>query len=231
MSDDDYGDEEGGGGGSGSHEVGFFDDTEGVLIAGRKGDQNPMKRSELGKFKLAVEALGKSKGLELAVVPCGDLTDTGPGPDDDCWGSLVVGIFHGSGGTYGPEQVTREQALAKLDAAKKIGDDVWQAIAALMPEGGREGFLENEIALHLVPVGPLAYAMVIFGSEGTEENSGEGEYFRGADMTQEPHSSGVWGQKVASGEDPEVIDLSESAHQARVAAFPKGGYFLIAQYD
>jgi hypothetical protein len=50
-------------------------------------------------------------------------------------------------------------------------------------------------------------------------------------MDQEPHSEGVWGQRVVSGEDPDTVDLSESAHQARVAAFPEGKYFLIARYD
>jgi hypothetical protein len=224
---DDYDDfDEGGGAGSGSHEVAFFDDTEGALVAGREVSLNGMLRSDLGKLKLAIEALGKG----LTLVPAGDNTDTGPGPDDECYGSAVIGILHGSGGGYGPEPVTREKCLAKLEAVKALGDDVWKSIAALLPESNRES-LEGEIGFFLVPVGPLAAAKIVFGKEGAEEDAGQGEYLWGTDMSQEKHATGVWGMKVCSGEDPVEIDFSEAAHQARVAAFPDGGYFVIARYD
>ncbi|MBL8912993.1 MAG: hypothetical protein JNM17_20025 [Archangium sp.] len=225
---DDYDDfDEGGGGGSGSHEVGFFDDTEGALVAGRSFEMSGMPRSELGKLKLAVEALGKG----ITVVPAGDLTDTGPGADEDCWGSGVIGILHGSGGGYGPEPVTREKCLAKLEAAKALGPDVWKSVNDLLPEKNRERFGEEEVHFFLVPVGPLAAAKIAFGKVGVEEDPGQGEFFWGTDMSQEKHQQGVWGVRVCSGEDPVEVDLSESAHQARVAAHPDGGYFLIARYD
>lgn len=221
---DDYDDFDGGG--SGAHEVGFFDETEGALIAGRRFETSGIKRADLGKLKLAVEALGKG----LTVVPAGDLTDTGPSPDEECWGSGVIGIFHGSGGMDGPVTVTREKCLAKLEAAKALGPEVWKAVADLLPEKNRERF-EEEIQFFLVPVGPLAAAKIVFGKEGSEEDAGQGEYFCGQDMSQERHHFGVWGVRVCSGEDPVEIDFSESEHQARVAAHPDGGYFVIARYD
>jgi hypothetical protein len=226
---DDYDDFDGGHSSSSSeHEVGFFDDTEGALVAGRRGDMGGITRAALGKLKVAVEALGKEKGLaDFTLVPSGDLTNTGPGADEDCWGSFVVGILHGSGGGYAPDPVTREKCLGRLAALAAIGDDVWKAVEAMLPE---RSSLE-EPGMYVVHVGPLASASIVFGKQGTEEDAGQGEYFRGQDMSQEPHPVGVWGQRVASGEDPALIDFSESAHQARVAAFPEGGYYLIARYD
>ena len=233
MSDDfeDFGDEEGGGGGV-KHEVYFDDETAVTIIAGRLVELSGLKRSDLGKLKLGVEALGKAKGLEdFTLVPSGDFSaDSGPGPDEDCYSSFVVGILHGSGGTYGPQQLTRERALEKLTRAKAIGDDVWQAVTELLPAERRENAL-GDVELYMLPVGPLAYAKVAFGTEGSEEDGGEGEYVVGTHMDQERHESGVWGQLVVSGEDPEVLDLSESAHQARLAAFPGGSYFIISRYD
>ncbi|MFT3711492.1 MAG: hypothetical protein QM817_27980 [Archangium sp.] len=226
MSDDydDY--DEGGVSGSGSHEVAFFDDTEGALVAGRRVEIDGISRSELGKLKLAIEALGKG----ITLVPSGDHTDTGPGPDDECFGGGIVGILHGTGGGYGPDAVTREKCLAKIEAVKALGDDVWKPVTALLPESNR-GSLEGDVGMFLVPVGPLAAAKIAFGKAGAEEDAGQGEYQWGTDMSQEKHSSGVWGMRVCGGEDPVEIDFSEAAHQARVAAFPDGGYFVIARYD
>lgn len=226
MSDDYEDFDEGGGAGSGSHEVGFFDETEGALVAGRRFEIDGITRAELGKLKVAIEALGKG----LTLVPAGDLTDTGPGADEECWGSAIIGILHGTGGGYGPDSVTREKCLEKIATVKALDAATWAAITALLPEKARDR-LEAEVEMFLVPVGPLAAAKIVFGKEGAEEDAGQGEYFWGQDMSQEPHHTGVWGVRVCSGEDPVEIDLSESAHQARVAAHPDGNYFVIARYD
>lgn len=234
MSDDydDSDDGEGGGGGA-KHEVYFDDETAVTIIAGKYMELSGLKRSELGKLKLAADELGKAKGIEgFTLIPSGDFSaDSGPGPDESTYSSFVVGVLHGSGGTYGPEQLTRERALEKLERAKAIADEVWQAFVEKLPEARREGAADSETQLYVVPVGPLAYAKVAFGVEGSEEDGGDGEYVVGTHMDQERHETGVWGQRVAGGEDPEVLDLSESAHQARVAAFPEGKYYLISRYD
>lgn len=226
----DYDDDEDDGGGA-SSEAGFGEETAGALLAGRYGELCGLTGSGLNKLKADLEALGKARGVELTLVPAGDYTDTGPGPDDACWGSFVVGLLHGTGGTYGPEKLTRERLLEKLEAARAIPAEVWQAAAELMPENARDGFLQGDVLLQLVAVGPLAHAMVAFGAVGAEEDAGQGEYFSGTDMEQEPHAEGVWGQLVVSGEDPRDFDLSEAAHQARASAFPGGEYFVIARYD
>lgn len=230
---DEFDDE--GGGGESEHEVMFDEETMGVLVAGRTVDSGDLTRADIGKLFTAIEALGQKKGLALTLVPSGDLTDTGPGPDEECYSTMAIGLSVFSGGTYGPEKVPTDAITAKLNAAKAIGQDVWQEVANLLPEGAREDFLSQDVGLDLVCVGPLAAAYLAFGQEGSEEDGGEGEFIHGQDMGQEPHEVGVWGQEVVScefeGSGHERVDFSEGAHQARVAAHPGGEYYVIARYD
>lgn len=214
----------------------LFDDvTQGVLVAGRTVDSGEMTRKDIVALLEAAEALGKKHGLGLTVAASGDLSDTGPGDDEAAHSTIAIGLPFFSGGSDGPEQVSAEVVTAKLNAARAISADVWQALAALLPEDEREPFLEQEVGLDLLCVGPLAAAYFVFGEEGSEEDGGDGEYHHGQDMGQEPHDSGVWGLEVAGcefeGSDFARVDFSEAAHQARLAAHPGGQYYLIARYD
>lgn len=213
----------------------FDDETMGVLVAGRYADSGSLTRAEISTLAAAVDALGKQKNLPLELVPSGDLTDTGPSDDEECYATMAIGLTALRGGSNSPEAIDLDQLLGKLNAAKALGDDVWKELAALLPESSREDFLAQPIGVNMVCVGPLAAAYVAFGTQGTEEDGGDGEYIRGQDMSQEPHQEGVWGQRVAGcefeGSGHEAVDFSESAHQARLAAFPGGSYFVIGRYD
>lgn len=232
MNDDFEGYDDGEGGGESPHAFQFEQDTVAALVAGRQVDPGMnFTRAALGEAARAVRELGVKRGFSLELVPCADNTDTGAGPEDTVPWSMVVGLPVASGGTYGPEALSRDSALSRLEAAKALPAEVWSEIAALLPESSRANVMAEPIELHLLACGPLAVGKIAFGVPGTEEDAGEGEFQVGQDMSQERHEEGVWGQRVAGTEDTEVVDFSESAHQARVAAFPEGQYFLIARYD
>jgi hypothetical protein len=229
--DDDDGDR-------GGPETAFDSDTEGRLIAGRSFEISGMPLAELTALKLAVDAIAARTQLPLDVVPGGDFTSTGPGPDDDVYSSVAIGLRAGRGGTEEPDGVDRAKALSQLDAARKLDAALWEEIAALVPEKSRERYRDAEIGLSLVCVGPLAAATLAFGIEGVKDATGlPGKFTRGQNMEQESFATGVWGLRVgyAQYEGPEIeaVDLSDEAHAARVKELGRddGQYFLVAQYD
>jgi hypothetical protein len=216
----------------------FDDDTEGRLIAGRSFEISGMPLSELTALKLAVDAIAERTKLPLDVVPGGDFTSTGPGPDDDVYSSVAIGLKAGRGGTDEPDTVDRAKALSQLEAARKLDAALWEEIAALVPEKSRERYRDAEIELSLVCVGPLAAATLTFGIEATKDAEGlPGKFTRGQNMAQESFATGVWGLRVAyaqyEGPEIEAVDLSDEAHAARVKELGRddGQYFLVAQYD
>ena len=216
----------------------FDDDTEGRLIAGRSFEISGMPLAELTALKLAVDTIAARTQLPLEVVPGGDFTSTGPGPDDDVYSSAAIGLRAGRGGTDEPDTIDRGKALAQLDAARKLDAALWEEIAALVPEKSREQFRDAEIGISLVCVGPLAAATLAFGIEGAAAAEGlPGKFTRGQNMQQESFATGVWGLSVAyaqyEGPEIEEIDLSDEAHAARVKELGRddGQYFLVAQYD
>lgn len=224
--------------GESENETPFDDETEGRLVAGRCFELGGMTMTELTALKHAVDAIAERTTLALDVVPGGDFTSTGPGPDEDVHGSCVIGLSAGRGGTYTPDAVEREAALEKLEAAKKIGAEVWKEIAELVSEKARESFRKAKVDLWLACVGPLAAATLVFGVEGDEDASGmPGKYHGGQNMDQEPFDTGVWGLRVTyvQYESPEVerVDLSDKAHARRVEKLGRddGRYFLVARYD
>jgi hypothetical protein len=216
----------------------FDGDTEGRLIAGRSFEISGMPLSELTALKLAVDAIAARTQLPLEVVPGGDFTSTGPGPDDEVYSSVAIGLRAGRGGTDEPDTIDRGKALAQLEAARKLDAALWDEIAALVPEKSRERFRDAEIAIALVCVGPLAAATLAFGIEGDKDAAGlPGLFTRGQDMQQESFATGGWGLRAAYAqyEGPEIdaVDLSDEAHAARVKELGRddGQYFLVAQYD
>lgn len=216
----------------------FDSDTEGRLIAGRWFEISGMPLSELTALKLAVDAVAARTQLPLDVVPGGDFTSTGPGPDDDVYSSVAIGLRAGRGGTDAPDAIDRGKALAQLDAARKLDAELWDEIAALVPEKSRERFRDAEIVIALVCVGPLAAATLAFGIEGEADAEGlPGKFTRGQNMEQESFATGVWGLRAAyaqyEGPEIEEVDLSDEAHAARVKELGRddGQYFLVAQYD
>lgn len=223
-----------------SNEHEFDDETEGVIVAGRELSISGMTRGDLGKLAASVEEIGKRAGFVMQVVPGGDYTtDSGPADEDEVYTTAVIGLEAARGGGYDPDAVDRDRVLAKLERARSIPAETWSEIVTLLPEKSREAFEENaEISLHLVCVGPLSAAKLVYGVPGTEGDEGKpGEYHRGQDMEQEPHESGVWGTRVAycqyEGPEVEAVDLSDEAHQAneKELGAEGAGYYLIAQYD
>jgi hypothetical protein len=216
----------------------FDDDTEGRLIAGRSIEISGMPMAELTALKHAIDALAVRTKLALDMVPGGDFTSTGPGPNDEVYSSLALGLAAGRGGSFEPDAIDRGAALAQLAAAKKIDAALWDEITALLPEKSREKFRDAQIELSLVCVGPLAAATLAFGIEGKAEDAGQpGTFHRGQDMEQESFATGVWGLRVAyaqyEGPEIEAVDLSDEAHALRVKELGRddGAYFLVAQYD
>jgi len=220
-----------------AHEVLFDEETEGVLIAGKRFDTHKMLRRELGAFAQHVEAVAEKSGLRLALVPSGDLTDTGPSPDDVGYAAVHVGFEGGRGGTYGPDTIARDVTLGALEKAQKVPADVWSAISAGLQGEEKEEFDAAPVALHFTCVGPLAAATLAFGVLGTEDGSGPGEYLVGQDMEQERHAEGVWGRRVAyvqyESPESEEVDLSDAAHEERAKELgvPEARYFILARYD
>ncbi|APR86176.1 Hypothetical protein A7982_11525 [Minicystis rosea] len=237
FEDEDGGDEEGGDDGDGD-DGGFDDETAGRLVAGRAFELSGITKRQLVAFRDAVAGIGAKAGLTLVVVPGGDFTDTGPGMDEGVYGGCAVGLPAGSGGSYEPDVIERERALSQLAKAKDLTDAAWREIAALLPEREGETLRDAETGIQLVCVGPLAAATLAFGIEGSEDDEGKpGTYFTGQDMSQDRFATGVWGVRVGytQYESPEVeeVDLSDEAHQKRVAELGQDNpaYFLIAQYD
>ena len=230
--EDEEGDEE-----ESPHEVSFDEDTEGVLVAGKCFSASGMTRKQLGALSTFVDALREKTGHALTVVPAGDLTDTGPAPDDAIYTEVHVGLEGGRGGTYGPDTISRDVALHALEKAKAIPAEVWAEIGDKLEGREREAWDEAEIAMYFTCVGPLAAATLAFGVLGTKDSGGPGEYMRGVDMEQMPHEEGVWGRRVAyvqyEGPESEEVDLGEEKHAERVkdlgAEHPR--YFILARYD
>jgi hypothetical protein len=221
------------------HEVGFDEETEAVLVAGRAFDSASMTRRQVGAFARHVEDVAARAGLPIKVVAAGDLTDTGPSPDDTCYATLHVGLEAGRGGGYGPDEVWRDATLSTLEAARRIPEAIWAEIGEGLTDRPRTAFSEASVALYLTCVGPLAAATLGFGIIGGEDDEGPGEYMYGQDMEQQPHEEGVWGVRVGyvqfESPDSEEVDLSDEAHAARVAELgehaARAGYYVMARYD
>jgi hypothetical protein len=218
------------------NDVFFDEETKGVLVAGRAIESGDLTRAQIGAFAAAVQRLGEAHTLTLEMVPSGDMsTRSGPPPDSKCYATMVIGIRSAEGGTSAPDPISRDGVLSSFATANTISLDVWKEIAALLPEGARAALLDQQTAVHLVCVGQAPAAYLAFGVLSEEEDGGNGEYLRGQDMDQDSHASGIWGQQVgyvqAEGPDELAVDFSEAAHQARVASFPEGQYFLIGCYD
>ncbi|MRG96165.1 hypothetical protein [Polyangium spumosum] len=219
------------------HEVLFDEETEGVLVAGKRFSASGMTRRQLGELASHVEKVAEKTGIALTVVPGGDYTDTGPSPDDTVYTEVVVGLEGGRGGTYGPDTIARDMALRALEKAKVIPAEVWAEISEKLEGRERQGLSEAEVRMHFVCVGPLAAATLAFGVLGTEDAPGPGKYMRGVDMEQMPHTEGVWGLRVAyvqyEGPESEEVDLGEGAHAERVKELGAADarYFILARYD
>ncbi|MDI1444148.1 hypothetical protein [Polyangium sp. 6x1] len=237
FEDEDNGDEEGGDEEESPHEVLFDEETEGVLVAGKRISSGGMTRKQLGELAQHVEAIAEKTGQALTVVPAGDNTDTGPAPDDTIYTKVHIGFEGGRGGTYGPDTIARDMALRALEKAKAIPADVWAAIGEKLEGEERKEWDEAPVSMYFTCVGPLAHATLAFGVLGTQDGEGPGKYMRGVDMEQMPHTEGVWGQKVASaqyeGPESEEVDLGEAAHAERAGelGIPDARYVIMAQYD
>src|SRR5690606_20591838 len=130
----------------------FDEETEGVLIAGKRFDTSGMTRRELGELAKHVEAIGEKSGHRVTVVPSGDLTDTGPAPDDVAYTAVHVGFEGARGGTYGPDTISREAVFRALERAKDVPDDVWKAIGDKLVGVERERWNDAAVALHFTCV-------------------------------------------------------------------------------
>lgn len=239
--EDEYEDDDGGEddeGGGHEHAFSFDEETEGVIIAGKAFDISGMLRKDLGEFALHVKKLAEKHGMSITVVPSGDLSDdSGPGPDEDLYSTVLVGFVSDWGGTYAPQMISREKALQAFKNAQNVSDEIWKEIGDKLGEKEREAYNEAPVALHLTCVGPLAAATLAFGVVGKEEGGGPGEFMYGQDMGQEPHEEGIWGLQVAyvqyESPESEEIDLSDEAHAQRVEKLGVDGaaYYLIGRYD
>lgn len=253
------GDDDGGydddGDGESEHAYSFFEDTEGAIVAGKAFDVGAMLRKDLGTFAAAVDEIAKKHDLKLMVVPSGDLTDTGPGPDDAVYSVVHVGFLADCGGSYAPEVIIRAQVLAALEKAQNVPAGVWAEIGEKLSENEINAYNDAEIGLHLTCVGPLTAATLAYGvlrnrknddeddvddddADQDEEESADGcKLHYGQNMEQEPHEQGVWGVRVAyvqyESPESEPLDMSDEAHQKRVELCndPAAHYYIFARYD
>jgi len=219
------------------HEVSFDEDTEGVLVAGKRFSASRMTRKQIGEFAQHVQAIAEKTGHAVTIVASGDLTDTGPAPDDTAYTEVHIGFEGGRGGTYGPDTISRDVALHALEKAKAVPAEVWAAIGEKLEGDAREAWDEATVTMYFTCVGPLAAATLAFGVLGTEDGEGPGKYMRGVDMEQMAHEEGVWGQKVVyvqyESPESEEVDLGEAAHAERVKELgdENARYFILARYD
>jgi|GEM_PF-5128845 len=219
------------------HDYSFDEETEGIIVAGKAFDVSGLCRRDIGAFAAHVDAIAEKQGISVKVVPAGDFTDTGPGPDDEVYSVVHVGILGPRGGTYSPDGISREAALRALESAHGLSPDVWTTIGEKLTGSDRERYDEAEIGLHFTCVGPLAAATLAFGVSGNEDGEGPGEYLHGQDMEQEPHTTGVWGKKIAyvqyEGPESEPLDLTDTAHKAHIEELGNSDaqYYIIARYD
>jgi hypothetical protein len=235
--ENDEGDEGDEDGAESPHEVLFDEDTEGVLIAGKRFSSGGMTRRQLGELAQHVEAIAEKTGHALSLVPSGDLTDTGPAPDDTVYAEVHIGLEGGRGGTYGPDTIARDVALRALEKAKAIPAEVWAEIGEKLEGREREAWAEATVSMYFTCVGPLSAATLAFGVLGIEDAAGPGEYLRGVDMEQMAHEEGVWGRRVAyvqyESPESEEVDLGEEAHAERLKELGASDarYFILARYD
>ncbi|MDC3962132.1 hypothetical protein [Polyangium jinanense] len=237
FEDEEYSDEDGGDEEPSPHEVSFDEETEGVLVAGKRFSASGMTRKQLGEFAKHVEAVAAKSGHAVTIVASGDLTDTGPAPDDTVYTEVHIGLEGGRGGTDGPETISRDVALHVLEKAKAVPDEVWAAIGEKLEGREREAWDEASVSMYFTCVGPLTAATLAFGVLGTEDGEGPGKYMRGVNMEQEAHEEGVWGLKVTyvqyESPESEEVDLGDAAHDERVRELgvEHARYFIIARYD
>ncbi|WP_170229720.1 hypothetical protein [Polyangium fumosum] len=237
FEDEGEGDEGGDDEAESPHEVSFDEDTEGVLVAGKRFSSSRMTRKQIGEFAQHVQAVAEKTGHAVTIVASGDLTDTGPAPDDTAYTDVHIGFEGGRGGTYGPDTISRDVALHALEKAKAVPAEVWAAIGEKLEGDAREAWDEAAVSMHFTCVGPLAAATLAFGVLGTEDGAGPGEYMHGVDMEQMAHEEGVWGLKVTyvqyESPESEEVDLGEAAHAERVKELgdENARYFILARYD
>jgi hypothetical protein len=222
--EDDFDDEDGG------------DDTQAVLVAGRSFSSGDMTRFSFDAFSTHVEEVARKHGVTLSIVGAGDLTETGPGPEDSIYATVIVGDVVDEGGSFGPDKISRDRALSILAGVEKIAAAVWSEIGAGLAATEKERFEGARTALHLTCTGPLAAGTLAFGVVGDRKGSGPGKVHWGQDSHQEPHEEGVWGEQVGycqyEGPDAVVVDLGDEAHRARASSVGEGAdYYLIARYD
>lgn len=213
--------------------------TRAVLVAGRAYDVPGATRSQVLALCEQIAAIAERAGAPIVAIPADvDLSD-GAGNDDD-WSlcSVYVGLLVAEGGTCEPLAVTREAMLAALKQAQSIAPALWEEIGAACEEAGGElaDILDGtDITLRLCCTGSLPLARMVFGVLGKKGDELRGEYWCGRAPDRKQHATGVHGVsvQVCSVDTPALpIDLSDKAHAARVAkAPPKGGYYLIAEYD
>jgi hypothetical protein len=196
-----------------------------------------MTRKDLGEFAKKVEAIASAAGHTLSVVPSGDLTDTGPSPEDTVYAAVHVGFEGARGGTYGPDTLSMDAVNRAIERAQNVPEAVWAQLGEVLESSQRAKFAEAPIALFFTCVGPLAAATLAIGVLGTEGGEGPGQYMHGQDMEQEPHEEGVWGERVAyvqyESPESEEVDLSPATHEERVKELGASDarYFIIARYD
>lgn len=213
--------------------------TRAVLVAGRSYDVPGLTRGEVLALCEQIAAIAGRAGAPIVAIPADvDLSDASA--TDDGWSlcSVYVGVLVAEGGTHEPLAVTREAMLAALQQAQAIPPAVWDEIIAACEEAGGEAsdILDGaDITLRLCCTGSLPLARMVFGVPGKKGDELRGEYWYGKGPDRSQHATGVFGVnvQVCSVDTPALpIDLSDKAHTARVAkAPPKGGYYLIAEYD
>jgi hypothetical protein len=209
--------------------------TRGVLVAGRAYDCSGLTRARVVALCEAVDAIAERSAAPIVAVPADvDLTDEASADDEPVYCRVFVGVLVAEGGTFEPLPVTRDAMLAGLHGARSVPGAVWAEVSAAYREAGGQQASEDDLVVRLGCTGGLPEAKLVFGQLGAEDAALGGTFLHGQAQDQRPHEVGVHGLVVAVcsydvSADP--IDVGDAAHAARVAASPKGSYYLIAQHD
>jgi ankyrin repeat protein len=220
----------------------FRDVTLALLVAGRRVEEASMTRGQVAALcELTHQWAARLHKPLLCAVGDDPRDYNDEGDDAQLYPNVVIGleIAHAAADDRRPRAVEASHIEAAQRAAEDLPPEFWEAVAAALPSGQREQFLEQEAGVWLVSAGPLAMATLSYGVISEEREALGLVWERGRDSDQRDHTVGALGVSVEGaaydGESAVAVDMSAATHEGRVAATAGLGsgcsYLLMAQYD
>ncbi len=214
----------------------FAEETMAGLFVGRRLEPAKLTVGEVRKLHEAAYEFAAQQGVAFSIVTPGDWVSGSTDDDEKLQSSLVVGIrLELAYADSGPSRRISLSALQKerKNAERELSDTFYVEFEKLLSEFSDPPSFSEENEVHLVAVGPLSSASLVYGIGKTKP--GEFNVYRGQDMKQKPHKKAVTGLLVNSTEQACVVDLEERAHSTRHEQTSElgraRGYYIVPRFD